>query len=59
MSCEVMTVIGAGPSGVAAALAAAEQGASVLLVDENAVAGGSIDPAMKRFKDWLVRMAKA
>lgn len=22
-------------------------------------AGGSIDPAMKRFKDWLVRMAKA
>jgi sarcosine oxidase, subunit alpha len=38
--CDVL-VIGAGPSGLAAALAAAEQGAAVLLVDENATAGGS------------------
>ena len=34
-------MIGAGPSGLAAALAAAERGASVLLVDENPAAGGS------------------
>jgi sarcosine oxidase, subunit alpha len=38
--CDVL-VIGAGPSGLAAALAAAERGASVLLVDENAALGGS------------------
>lgn len=38
--CDVL-VIGAGPSGLAAALAAAEGGAQVLLADENPVAGGS------------------
>jgi sarcosine oxidase subunit alpha len=38
--CDVL-VIGAGPSGLAAALAAAEQGADVAVVDENARAGGS------------------
>jgi sarcosine oxidase subunit alpha len=38
--CDVL-VIGAGPSGMAAALAAAEQGADVVLVDENARPGGS------------------
>src|SRR5579862_4167151 len=38
--CDVL-VIGAGPSGLAAALAAAERGAQVLLVDENPVPGGS------------------
>jgi sarcosine oxidase subunit alpha len=38
--CDVL-VVGAGPSGLAAALAAAERGASVLLVDENPNAGGS------------------
>jgi sarcosine oxidase, subunit alpha len=38
--CDVL-VIGAGPSGLAAALAAAERGASVLLVDENPTPGGS------------------
>ncbi|NTV11721.1 MAG: FAD-dependent oxidoreductase, partial [Zoogloea sp.] len=38
--CDVL-VIGAGPSGLAAALAAAEQGAKVVVVDENAKAGGS------------------
>src|SRR5664279_479272 len=38
--CDVL-VIGAGPSGLAAALAAAAQGADVVVVDENARAGGS------------------
>ncbi len=38
--CDVL-VIGAGPSGLSAALAAAEAGATVLLVDENAAPGGS------------------
>src|SRR5579862_171 len=38
--CDVL-VIGAGPSGLAAALAAARRGARVLLVDENPAAGGS------------------
>lgn len=38
--CDVL-VIGAGPSGLAAALAAAAQGAEVVVVDENAHPGGS------------------
>jgi sarcosine oxidase, subunit alpha len=38
--CDVL-VIGGGPSGLAAAIAAAEQGASVLLVDDNPLLGGS------------------
>jgi sarcosine oxidase subunit alpha len=38
--CDVL-VIGAGPSGLAAALSAAGAGASVVVVDENARAGGS------------------
>lgn len=38
--CDVL-VVGAGPSGLAAAIAAAEAGAEVVLVDENARAGGS------------------
>ena len=38
--CDVL-VIGAGPSGLAAARAAAESGASVLMVDENRQPGGS------------------
>lgn len=38
--CDVL-VIGAGPSGLSAALAAAAQGADVVVVDENAHAGGS------------------
>jgi len=39
-SCDVL-VIGAGPSGLAAALSAAGRGASVMLVDENPAVGGS------------------
>ena len=38
--CDVL-VVGAGPSGLAAAFSAAEQGAQVILVDENEYAGGS------------------
>ena len=38
--CDVL-VIGAGPSGLSAALAAADAGASVLIADENALPGGS------------------
>ena len=38
--CDVL-VVGAGPSGLAAALAAAARGASVLLVEENPTVGGS------------------
>ncbi|QBQ99571.1 glycine cleavage T C-terminal barrel domain-containing protein [Paraburkholderia pallida] len=38
--CDVL-VIGAGPSGLAAALEAAQQGADVVIVDENARSGGS------------------
>lgn len=39
--CDVL-VIGAGASGLSAALSAARQGASVVVVDENARAGGSL-----------------
>jgi len=39
--CDV-AVVGAGPAGLAAALAAAEQGLRVTLVDENPKAGGSL-----------------
>lgn len=39
--CDVL-VIGAGPSGLSAALAAADAGARVVLVDENARIGGSL-----------------
>ena len=38
--CDVL-VIGAGPSGLSAALTAAERGADVVIVDENARSGGS------------------
>lgn len=40
--CDLL-VVGAGPSGLSAALQAAEAGARVVLVDENARAGGSLD----------------
>jgi sarcosine oxidase subunit alpha len=39
--CDVL-VVGAGPAGLAAAVAAAKAGASVILADENARAGGSL-----------------
>lgn len=40
-----VAVIGAGPAGLCAALAAADAGAAVLLVDENAQLGGSLNYA--------------
>ncbi|WP_295044569.1 sarcosine oxidase subunit alpha [uncultured Paracoccus sp.] len=52
-------IVGAGPAGIAAALAAAQSGADVTLVDENAEMGGSLlsDPAVqidgKPAWDWL------
>ncbi|QKI90156.1 2Fe-2S iron-sulfur cluster-binding protein [Thiomicrorhabdus xiamenensis] len=42
LHCDVV-VIGAGPSGMAAAIAAAKQGVDVCLVDENPYIGGSLD----------------
>jgi sarcosine oxidase subunit alpha len=39
--CDVL-VVGAGPAGLAAAIAAGQQGASVILVDENVRPGGSL-----------------
>jgi sarcosine oxidase subunit alpha len=39
--CDVV-IIGAGPAGLAAAIAAGEQGASVLVVDENRTPGGTL-----------------
>ncbi len=56
--CDVL-VVGAGPAGLAAALAAGRSGASVLLVDENAEAGGTLlsEPSVvidgKPAWDWL------
>jgi len=40
--CDVL-VVGAGPSGMSAALSAADAGARVILVDENRLPGGSLD----------------
>jgi len=41
LHCDVL-VVGAGPAGLSAALAAAKQGASVILADENAQLGGTL-----------------
>ena len=37
-----VVVIGAGPAGMSAAIKAAENGASVAIIDENPVAGGKL-----------------
>ncbi|OYW66372.1 MAG: aminomethyltransferase [Hydrogenophilales bacterium 16-64-46] len=50
--CDVL-VVGGGPSGLAAALAAAEQGADVALVDEHARLGGSTHGATDRVAQVL------
>ncbi|HEX7865836.1 MAG TPA: FAD-dependent oxidoreductase, partial [Variovorax sp.] len=39
--CDVL-VIGAGPAGMAAAVAAAPSGASIVVIDDNPVPGGQI-----------------
>jgi sarcosine oxidase, subunit alpha len=61
--CDVL-VIGAGPAGLSAAKAAAEAGASVMIVDENVELGGSLDyqyanddsvaAARKELKDFVL-----
>jgi methylglutamate dehydrogenase subunit C len=60
--CDVL-VVGAGPAGLSAALAAAERGKRVLLVDEHAASGGRLrferelidgQPA----KDWVAQMVQ-
>lgn len=58
-SAEVL-VVGAGPAGLAAAATAAENGASVLLVDDNAGPGGQIwRGAATPAADWLARAQSA
>jgi sarcosine oxidase subunit alpha len=60
--CDVL-VIGAGPAGLSAAIAAAERGAQVVLVDENARPGGSLtyqwarDPATREQLRQLLERA--
>ena len=61
--CDVL-VVGAGPSGLCAALAAADAGANVVLVDENARIGGSLtyqrggsDNSMAQLRDLEMRIA--
>jgi sarcosine oxidase subunit alpha len=58
LHCDVL-VVGAGPAGIAAALAAGRAGASVVLVDEHAVMGGTLlsEPQLRidglAAWDWL------
>lgn len=56
--CDLL-VVGAGPSGLSAAITAAENGARVWLVDENARAGGSLNDQSdaRRRDELLARMA--
>ncbi|CAM3480404.1 sarcosine oxidase subunit alpha family protein [Halomonas lysinitropha] len=61
--CEVL-VIGAGPAGLAAALAAARSGARVILVDEQEEMGGSLLDARERLDgkpatQWVAQTLKA
>ncbi|MBI4892278.1 MAG: NAD(P)/FAD-dependent oxidoreductase [Acidobacteria bacterium] len=55
-----ITVVGAGPAGIAAAVTAVESGARVLLIDDNPRPGGQIwrgDWNSGREGDWLNRLA--
>ena len=61
--CDLL-VVGAGPSGITAAITAAEQGLDVLLVDEQPTPGGSIawqsahDPAAQdQYQAWLEKIS--
>ena len=60
--CDVL-IIGAGPAGLAAALAAADSGARVMLVDEQAEAGGALSGAEKEIDgkpalDWVAETVR-
>jgi sarcosine oxidase subunit alpha len=56
--CDVL-VVGAGPAGLQAALAAAESGARVLLVEQDAILGASLirDPDPDYAPDWIAATA--
>src|SRR5262245_42474584 len=62
--CDVL-VVGAGPSGLSAAIAAAEAGARVVIVDENSRPGGSLtyqwssDPEVRDLASGLLERAAA
>ncbi|MBP2239045.1 sarcosine oxidase subunit alpha [Sinorhizobium kostiense] len=53
-----VVVVGAGPAGLAAAIAAADAGASVLIVDENPIIGGALSYARVKTERDLVHEAK-
>ena len=53
-----VVVVGAGPSGLAAAIAAADAGASVLIVDESPIIGGALTYARVKAERDLVNQAK-
>ena len=60
MHCDVL-VVGGGPAGLAAALAAGRAGASVVLADENAELGGALidepdTPAGRAARAWVAAM---
>ncbi|HEX4441654.1 MAG TPA: 2Fe-2S iron-sulfur cluster-binding protein [Thermoanaerobaculia bacterium] len=62
--CDV-AVVGGGPAGVAAACRAAEAGASAILLDENAAAGGQIyrrragEAPPAAFAGWIARLERS
>ncbi len=58
LHCDVL-VVGAGPAGLAAAIAAAESGAEVVLCDENPETGGSLTWARRGDGDLAALRAKA
>src|SRR5689334_23771048 len=57
-----IVVVGGGPAGLAAAVSAAECGASVLLVDDNPALGGQIwrgeeaNPSLREARNWGKRL---
>jgi NADPH-dependent 2,4-dienoyl-CoA reductase/sulfur reductase-like enzyme len=63
--CDVL-IVGAGPAGMAAAVAAAPSGASIVVIDDNPAPGGQIwrdgpgaalPPAARKWRDALERHA--
>lgn len=52
-----VAIIGGGPAGLSAALAAAEEGAEVLLVDDNPRLGGALNYARTEASDFAAQVA--